>query len=1004
MKKLLALVLALVMVLSLCVVSSNAAYTDKTDIDLKEAADVMTAIGVFQGSDGKFDPKANLTREQAAKLVSYLQIGQKAADALVGGGKFTDVAKDRWSAGYVDYCASIGIAAGVGAGKFDPTGSLTALQFGKMLLVCLGYDAKAEGLTGTDWSINTSKLMSAADLLAGLKDVTAYSVVTREQAAQMMLNALKAPMVEYATKATSISVNGADVVFGGSTASYVTGKLSSANNISDAKLNDKTNEAIIELGEKLFPKLKLDEDFDAFMRPANVWTYKSQEIGTYTDAEDLLYTDSVELGQIYKDLGLGKTTHAAYYIDGVKQADDAIIAKSSTAEVGGHGTETYVYYFSSTGAVEICEVNWYIGDVAAAYKATATKDAYVTIAGRNAGPSGNFTTEKFAMDDVVLYNVSFKNATPAVKNVELAPAAITGTLTNYVAGKSATVGGTTYKYSNKIANVASGNLLNTAIEAEIVLDKYGFVIDIDCDAVKNYAVVLNAKDNMGTYGDTGVAKLLFTDATTKDVTLATNSLTDANGETLEPGDIVSYTVGSNGKYTLVQVADKISVAADATVTGDLVTNGAQGINAQFTAGARKANGKTIFLVKDSSGNYTAYTGIKNVPTIVAKAATRDGAFLINSFSNGDVGTDYANLVYIDGTYSNINTTSTIFVMFKASVTETKNDTIGNYYEYTAYVDGEETKLKVVPEQAKSTFDIYEAVSYDANGIATLGTELDTQGTGTVAAKNGVVGLAGTFYSYAKDCKVFYINSNNEVSASTVGAIATDANDYVWFKQDLAGDVTYIFIKEDGGVAATTYDVGTSTGMKFCKTNSTTAGDWKTELANLAPNTVVYVKTDDVQDAVKSTAVTLTEVQAPTSAKEGIYSFVITEDVAANALTKVDLVKVNKSTATVVASGVTFTVTTPATDLYVEAGTLVDITVTVSGIANNTKYAQLTVTGATAMTTPVAPEDAVVGNMNATTTSATTVKFTPANTEYYNATYTIKAAVGSAMSFALAAES
>ena len=152
MKKLLALVLALVMTLSLCVVSSNAAYDDAADVDYTEAVDVLTAIGVFQGSDGKFDPKANLTREQAAKLVAYLQLGQKAADALVGSGKFTDVAKDRWSAGYVDYCASTGIVNGIGGGLFNPTGSLTALQFGKMLLGCLGYDAVAEGLAGAELS------------------------------------------------------------------------------------------------------------------------------------------------------------------------------------------------------------------------------------------------------------------------------------------------------------------------------------------------------------------------------------------------------------------------------------------------------------------------------------------------------------------------------------------------------------------------------------------------------------------------------------------------------------------------------------------------------------------------------------------------------------------------------------------------------------------------------------------------------------------------------------
>ncbi len=75
MKKLLALVLALVMSMSLVTIS-NAAYSDKADIDLKEAVDVLSAVGVFEGSDGKFDAKANLTREQAAKMVAYLELGR----------------------------------------------------------------------------------------------------------------------------------------------------------------------------------------------------------------------------------------------------------------------------------------------------------------------------------------------------------------------------------------------------------------------------------------------------------------------------------------------------------------------------------------------------------------------------------------------------------------------------------------------------------------------------------------------------------------------------------------------------------------------------------------------------------------------------------------------------------------------------------------------------------------------------------------------------------------
>ena len=70
MKKLLALVLALVMSMSLVTIS-NAAFKDADKIDYKEAVDVMNAVGVFVGDEkGNFNAKENLTREPAPRLLT----------------------------------------------------------------------------------------------------------------------------------------------------------------------------------------------------------------------------------------------------------------------------------------------------------------------------------------------------------------------------------------------------------------------------------------------------------------------------------------------------------------------------------------------------------------------------------------------------------------------------------------------------------------------------------------------------------------------------------------------------------------------------------------------------------------------------------------------------------------------------------------------------------------------------------------------------------------------
>ena len=202
MKKLLALVLALVMTMSLVTIS-NAAFKDADKIDYDEAVEVMNAIGVLVGDEkGNFNAKDNLTRAQAAKIISYLLLGNKTAEALAGSGKFTDVAKTSWFAGFVDYCASTGVVNGVGDGKFDPNGQLTGYQFAKMLLGALGYDATIQGFTGTDWQINVSKIANLVGLFEGL-NIKGTDVLTREQAAQMAFNTLKSPWSSTTTRAAT---------------------------------------------------------------------------------------------------------------------------------------------------------------------------------------------------------------------------------------------------------------------------------------------------------------------------------------------------------------------------------------------------------------------------------------------------------------------------------------------------------------------------------------------------------------------------------------------------------------------------------------------------------------------------------------------------------------------------------------------------------------------------------------------------------------------------------
>ena len=353
MKKLLALVLALVMTLSLCVVSGNAAYPDAADVDYEEAVDVMTALGVFKGDEkGNFLPDANLTREAAAKLVAYLDLGEKVAEALPEVKVFSDVEANRWSSKYIAYCADAGYIAGVGDGSFNPTGDLTGYAFGKLLLCALGYDATIEQFTGANWSIAVAKLMQSNDIAKGV-DKAGSAVLTREEAAQFCLNALKADCVEYDDIGTTITTGDVTIVTGASKAEPVWNDYDE-----DYRYEDPNGDCddIEQLIEKLFPDVSLYEtdEHDAYGRPAITWYDEDEDevIGTYGETADYTFViDKVtDIEELVEDENLRK-------IDDLNDFDDMPLLPGFTVElfVDKHGTLTDVALYCYT-AVEITDV------------------------------------------------------------------------------------------------------------------------------------------------------------------------------------------------------------------------------------------------------------------------------------------------------------------------------------------------------------------------------------------------------------------------------------------------------------------------------------------------------------------------------------------------------------------------------------------------------------------------------------------------------------------------
>jgi len=196
MKKLLALVLALTMVLS---VSAAAAYTvapygdaEQVNEDCEVAVQTLYSMDIMKGDDkGNFRPEATITRAEVAKMI-YVILNYGDDDKAVnytGAKIFSDVKAGDWYEGYVNYMAMTKLVQGRPDGTFGPNDPVTTAEAAKMLLTAIGYSAEARGYVGAGWD----KQVLADAAIIGLLDGYNYNTTgyaPRQWIAVMFLNAL----------------------------------------------------------------------------------------------------------------------------------------------------------------------------------------------------------------------------------------------------------------------------------------------------------------------------------------------------------------------------------------------------------------------------------------------------------------------------------------------------------------------------------------------------------------------------------------------------------------------------------------------------------------------------------------------------------------------------------------------------------------------------------------------------------------------------------------------
>ena len=845
-KKVLALVLAVATVLSFAVMANAAdAFTDSAAITHTEAVDVLTGIGVIDGFEDNgiksFKPTEGVTRVQMAKMIgTILNDGDDINDLYKDACTFAD-SKSNWGAGWIAYCASEGIIAGRDANTFDPNANVTGTEAAKMLLCALGYNANYEGFVGADWAANTMKVAKDASLLKELSQGKMNVALNREDAAQMIFNALKADAIEdYSGNNTKIKVNGAEIDMDPGKAQKYAAGSSTIFPAATFPTQRKTwadihfRENVPTGGNKLY--YATGANSDVFGAISNVWRY-GKTGGSDDDIANQLtlaktFQNSITAADIYAltgkiDTSTTGTDQLYIALDGNVVADTANIRGGlaaiaaptgfADADINAAKTKTtwqadeiaiYVDDLTSGGRrIEVIGKNYYFGRIVEHTDAVGATKEKVEIAfptGYNVPATNVFTftgtqdeyeTEAFSEADIKAETkVLFTFANGSIQSVQKVEAVKSGEVTKATTKDGNTVitaDGKEYTFRGTF-----GAAITAKNEYELYISPNGKVQAaklIEAGASNFYMVMatnVNTANTLDDHDTTYSVRLLGTDGKTVDLKVASvNGIavgdTDATDGTVWDGT-VTPTAGTI--TTTTQFGWKDNTSADLIVGATKATENMQiRTAAPGTIVTYTLNSKGEAKLLTTGFTATQYTTVAN-GTGSYKAAATTTNFSYENLTN--IATD------LTGTGSNKATAKTTFVLISLD----NNDN----YVYTPVTGLAAMKAAVGNYEYKQR---------------------------TVAYKTGDAFASAAF---------IFVDKRNETSAKTVFApFSTDTAAFTTTaaQTETIGDNTYTFFEVQAveGTEKKTLKVDTAlfaatnskTDNKLTKNNFTVVKSYKT---------------------------------------------------------------------------------------------------------------------------------------------------------------------------------
>ena len=766
-RKVLALVLVVATLFSFVAMTASAKeYTDTDKVSYTEAVDVLSAIGILNGyPDGTFRPTNTIARAEMAKMVAVLaNAGDDIADLYAGACKFADMTGDAvWAKSYVAYCNQMGIVAGRNATTFDPYGKVTGIETAKMLLCLIGFDAKAQGYVGTNWQTHVLADAKNVGLLAGFAaDYNPQKAITREEAAQMMLNALQAPMVVGTVSDSIVNItNNAWLVQIGKDGKF------------DLTLADaeKKYDCWVLYGNVVvsnipvwtnYKGLKVSVGSDCYMNPVTEWTYSNAK-GTviwksqYALTPDFSDTKVVDFKTLLKEERESKMhDYVAYlYVDGILRDAYWNGVKLNTlsdrtwnalSDLTGKGVLTNVFVDDVDHEVIITIKNTYIDRVENTTKASNmfTLAHYTNYKGYNAFSNKDYG---FKTGDIILYWI----CNEGLHDAKLAePVNVTATRATTYKGDPAqstvVAGGKTYEYAynfeTKLAaqNDVMGNVSNGFeydASYNLYLDEYGYIMHWvkateDVNYIYAYAVENTGRKSNQWFDGHGAehwdytATLVGMDGALKEKVAVDshiyNEVVYTTTARQETGRLLRY-YNDNDVATMEGTRSNVDVAVRAA-SGSYLSKEGDLYNRDGSVAFYNTD-NTQYLVRTwdyTKGEYVytsfngkdgldrSYADHTYVDTGVSRTISTIQYFTKNATpgtNDGNLGTSTAHnvltYVFIDAVYE-VNPVNAFVLDYKMSVSDVNFSGLwGAYDAYEAVVGGVKGLLMLTDNQARKIF-------------------------------------------------------------------------------------------------------------------------------------------------------------------------------------------------------------------------------------------------------------------------------------------------------------